>query len=65
MKRVIASAIVISSLLPVFWFSIMPNGTELCTSSIEFRTVQDGSSQRQAAQYAKSAFCRVVASYPM
>jgi len=65
MSKVISAMLTVGAIMPLFWYTVVPSGVELCNSSTEFRTPLDNHEiQRYAAKIAKSQFCNVVSSYP-
>ncbi len=64
MNKVIASIITVGSILPMMWYTVTPNGVEICSSSTEFNTITPTETNRAAAKYAKVKFCHVVSSFP-
>lgn len=60
MKRLIASLLTTGTLIPLMWYSVVPNGVAICKSDTPFATVLDTESNIAAAKLAKGKFCRVV-----
>jgi hypothetical protein len=62
--KLIASLLATGSLVSLFWFDVVSNGKELCSSSVPFRTQLETTSQQQAAAIAKAKLCKLIHDFP-